>query len=79
MKFIRRGAVYNTDHHLVCVKLHLQRDWHAKHKSVKNKRFDVVKLSVRSEDGKRDSEVRDKFVQSVLSIEPVKNGVMEQV
>ena len=63
----RRGAVCNTDHHLVCVKLRLQRDWHAKHKSVKNKRFDVVKLSVRCEDGRRDSEARDKFVQSVLS------------
>ena len=64
----KRGAICNTDHHLVCVKLRLQRSArHGKRGSgERNRRFNVEKMAVRLSCGKRDEAVRDKFVATVL-------------
>ena len=61
----KRGAVCNTDHHLVCAKLRLPGVRYGKRRGsrAKDKRFDVEKMAI-SKDG--ESAVRDEYLEKVL-------------
>ena len=64
----KRGAVSNTDHHLVCAKLRLRGVRYGKRRGsrAKDKRFDVEKMAI-SKDG--ESAVRDEYLQKWLAIQ----------
>lgn len=62
-----RGAVCNTDHHFVCVKLRLQKVNYSRHsKGAQSRRFDVARLVVSAKASEEDNKVRDEFIQNVL-------------
>ena len=65
---VRRGAVCNTDHHLVVAKVKLWRDRQrsgavSEARRARMRRYDVGKLLSKDEEGQ---EVRDKYQQEVL-------------
>ena len=62
---VKRGAVCNTDHHLVCAMLRLRGIRYGRRRGsrAKDKRFDVEKMAI-SKDG--ESAERDEYLEKVL-------------